>query len=158
QPIILRTGRVHKPGGVGDDAATATETKPKRRRKSKVKMQELFPSRYLRAADLQGNPRTVVINHVTHEDFKDDGITVKKTILHFNGSGTAPVVVNKTNWKMLVGLPAPTMTKTGPAPRSNCVRKRCRARAARLWTAFAFTKHRSPKSRRLSRRRRRRRP
>jgi hypothetical protein len=102
RPIILRSGKLHKPGGVGGHAVIATEPKPKRR--TKVKMQELFPSKYLRAADLQGKPRTVVINHVTHEDFEDDGVTVTKTILHFNGSGTAPVVVNKTNWKMLVAL------------------------------------------------------
>jgi len=67
-------------------------------------MNDLFPSKYLRAADLQGKPRTVVINHVTHEVFKDDGVSVTKTILHFNGNGTAPVVVNKTNWKMLVAI------------------------------------------------------
>jgi hypothetical protein len=69
-----------------------------------MKMTDLFPSKYLRAADLQGKPRTVVINHVTHEEFKDDGMPVKKTILHFSGNGTAPVVVNKTNWKMLVAI------------------------------------------------------
>jgi hypothetical protein len=101
-PIILRSGKLHKPGSVGDDAAIATATKPKRR--TKVKMNDLFPSKYLRAADLQGKPRTVVINRVSHEDFKDDGVTVKKTILHFSGNGTAPVVVNKTNWKMLVAI------------------------------------------------------
>jgi hypothetical protein len=100
--LELRTGKVLKPGSVGVDAAIAPETKPKRR--TKVKMQELFPSKYLRAADLQGKPRTVVISHVTHESFKDDGVSVTKTILHFNGSGTAPVVVNKTNWKMLVAI------------------------------------------------------
>src|SRR5215469_5611435 len=78
QPIILRSGKLHKPGSVGDDAAIATEPKPKRRRKLKVKMQDLFPSKYLRAADLQGQSRTVIIDHVTHDDFKDDGVSVKK--------------------------------------------------------------------------------
>jgi hypothetical protein len=103
QPIILRTGKVHKPAQQGVDAATATE--PKRKSKgTKMKMHDLFPSKYLRAADLQGKPRTVTIDHVTHEDFKDDGVNVKKTILHFEGNGTAPVVLNKTNWKMLVAI------------------------------------------------------
>jgi len=107
-PIVLRTGKLHKPAQPGDEAATATETepKPKRKRKLKMKMTDLFPSKYLRAADLQGRSRVVTIDHVTHEDFKDDGVTVKKTVVHFkrNGTGTAPLVVNKTNWKMLVAI------------------------------------------------------
>src|SRR5262249_29537554 len=102
--LVLRTGKVHKPGSVGDDAAIAIEPKHRRKDKPKMKMNDLFPSKYLRAADLQGKPRTVVIDHVSHEIFKDDGVSVTKTILHFKGSGTAPVVVNKTNWKMLVAL------------------------------------------------------
>ena len=54
EPIILRTGKVHKPAQPGDEAA---DCKPKRKRKGKsaMKMSELFPSKYLRAADLQGN-------------------------------------------------------------------------------------------------------
>jgi hypothetical protein len=58
----------------------------------------------LRAADIAGKPRVVTIDHVTHEDFKDDGVNVKKTVLHFRGKDTAPVVLNKTNWKMLVAI------------------------------------------------------
>jgi hypothetical protein len=102
EPITLRTGKVHKPMQLGVDAATATPTKPKR--EAKMKMQDLFPSKYLRAADLQGKPRVVTIDHVTHENFKDDGVNVKKTVVHFGGNGTAPVVLNKTNWRMLVAI------------------------------------------------------
>jgi hypothetical protein len=104
EPIILRTGKVHKPAQLGVDAANATEAKPKRKRKSKMKMQDLFPSKYLRAADLQGKPRVVTIDHVTHENFKDDGVNVKKTVVHFGGNGTAPVVLNKTNWRTLAAI------------------------------------------------------
>lgn len=104
QPIILRTGKVHKPGSVGDDVAIATEPKPKPKRKSKMKMTDLFPSKYLRAADIAGKPRTVVIDHVTHETFKDDGANVTKTILHFKGNDTRPMVLNKTNCKMLTAI------------------------------------------------------
>jgi hypothetical protein len=105
RPIVLRTGEVHRPAQPGGEAATAPKN-PKRKTKGKTKMklQDLFPSKYLRAADIQGKPRVVVIDHVTHEDFKDDGANVKKTVLHFRGNGTAPVVLNKTNWKMLVAI------------------------------------------------------
>ena len=65
-----------------------------------MKMSELFPSKYLRAADLQGKPRTVTIQKVEHATFKDDGADVTKTVLVFN-NGTAPMVVNKTNWQTL---------------------------------------------------------
>jgi hypothetical protein len=101
-PIILRTGEVHKP----EQRAIAAETELKRKTKgsSKMKMRDLFPSKYLRAADLQGKPRTVVIDHVSHEAFKDDGKDVQKAILHFKGNGTAPMVVNKTNFQMLVAI------------------------------------------------------
>jgi hypothetical protein len=107
QPIVLRTGKVWRPVQPGDEAATATKPKRKSRKaKRTMKMQELFPSKYLRAADIVGKPRVVTIDHVTHEDFKDDGVTVKKTVIHFkrNGTNTAPMVVNKTNWKMLVAI------------------------------------------------------
>ena len=54
-----------------------------------MKMQDLFPSKYLRAADLQGKPRTVTIERVTHETFKDDGEDVTKAVLHFSDSTRA---------------------------------------------------------------------
>jgi len=46
---------VHRPEQPA--VAAETELKPKRKRKgkSKMKMQDLFPSKYLRAADLQGS-------------------------------------------------------------------------------------------------------
>jgi hypothetical protein len=106
QPIVLRTGKVWSPEPREVAAETATEPKPKRKGKTKMKMNDLFPSKYLRAADLQGKPRVVTIEKVTHEPFKDDGVSVTKTVIHFkrNGTATAPVVVNKTNWKMLVAI------------------------------------------------------
>jgi hypothetical protein len=104
RPIILRTGKVFKP----EQPAVAAETQLKRKRKvkRKMKMSELFPSKYLRAADLQGKSRIVTIDHVEHEEFKDDGAVVKKTVIYFkrNGTNTQPMVCNKTNWKMIVAI------------------------------------------------------
>jgi hypothetical protein len=104
--LILRINKVHRPGRVGVDAATERNPKRQKKGKAKMKMNDLFPSKYLRAADLAGKPRVVTIEKVSHEDFRDDGVAVKKTVIHFrkNGTGTAPVVVNKTNWKMLVAI------------------------------------------------------
>jgi hypothetical protein len=105
EPIILHVRKTSEPAQPGDEAATATETSPQLQR-CFMKMQDLFPSKYLRAADIVGKPRVVTIEKVTHEPFKDDGVNVTKTVIHFrkNGANTAPVVVNKTNWKMLVAI------------------------------------------------------
>jgi hypothetical protein len=103
--LVLRTGRVLKPGSVGVDAAT--NLKPKRKRKgkgTKMKMNDLFPGKYLKAADLRGQPRVVTIERVEHTVFKDDGTDVTKAVLHFKEKGTAPVVTNKTNFQMLVAI------------------------------------------------------
>jgi hypothetical protein len=104
QPIVLRTGKVWSPEP--REVAAETALKRKRKGKPKMKMSEIFPSKYLRAADLQGKPRTVVVDHVTHDDFKDDGVSVRKTVVHFkrDGTNTQPMVCNKTNWKMLVAI------------------------------------------------------
>jgi hypothetical protein len=105
EPIIFHVGKTCEPAQPGDEAAkTATETETQLR--LTMKMKDLFPSKYLRAADLDG-PRIETIDKVTHEDFKDDGVNVKKTVIHFRkngGSAIAPVIVNKTNWKMLVAI------------------------------------------------------
>ena len=67
-------------------------------------MKELFPSKYCAAADLD-EPRIVTIDHVDHVAFKDnDGVSVTKPVLHFRGKDTAPMVCNKTNFKMLVAI------------------------------------------------------
>ena len=102
EPIILHVRKTSEPAQPSDEAATATATQMR----LVMKMNELFPSKYLRAADLE-SPRVETIDKVTHEDFKDDGVNVKKTVIHFRkngGSAVAPVVVNKTNWKMLVAI------------------------------------------------------
>jgi hypothetical protein len=69
-----------------------------------MKMHDMFPSKYLRAIDIAGKPRVVTIERVSHDDFVDDGVRVQKTVLHFVGGGTAPLVCNKTNWRMLVAI------------------------------------------------------
>src|SRR6516162_9323975 len=84
EPIILHVGKTSEPAQPGDEAATATETETQMR--LIMKMKDLFPSKYLRAADLEG-PRVETIDKVTHEDFKDDGVNVKKTVIHFRKNG-----------------------------------------------------------------------
>jgi hypothetical protein len=69
-----------------------------------MKMRELFPSKYLRSADLDGETRIVVVDHVEYDDLTNNGRTEKKAVLHFQGSGTKPFVCNKTNSLVMVEL------------------------------------------------------
>jgi hypothetical protein len=51
-----------------------------------------FPSKYIRPADLQGKPVTVVMSHVTKETLGDD----ERPVLYFQGKEKG-LVLNKTN-------------------------------------------------------------
>jgi arabinogalactan endo-1,4-beta-galactosidase len=57
-----------------------------------MKMSEEFPSKYLKAADLQGREVRVTMAHVEREKIGDDN----KPVLYFKGKEKG-VVLNKTN-------------------------------------------------------------
>lgn len=58
-----------------------------------MKSSDAFPSKYLKASDLQGRQVTVRMTHVDPEVISGD----KKFILYFSGK-TKGMVLNKTNW------------------------------------------------------------
>lgn len=58
-----------------------------------MKSSDAFPSKYLKAADLQGRQITVKMTHVASETIGGD----KKFILYFAGKEKG-MVLNKTNW------------------------------------------------------------
>jgi hypothetical protein len=62
---------------------------------------DLYQSKYLKAADLAGMPKQVVIANATLETFQNEGESVRKVVLHF--AGMKPMVINKTNWQILEG-------------------------------------------------------
>ncbi len=57
---------------------------------------ELYPSKYLSAADLQNRDVIVTIVKVEMEEFEDNGRKVTKPVVHFQGSPKA-MIFNKTN-------------------------------------------------------------
>ena len=57
---------------------------------------ELYPSKYLSAADLQNRDVAVTITKVEMEEFEDNGRKVTKPVVHFQGSPKA-MIFNKTN-------------------------------------------------------------
>lgn len=65
-----------------------------------MKSNDVFPSKWLKAEDLDGE-LTVTIARVAKETFKDDGKDVSKPCAYFEGMDKG-LIINKTNWKLLV--------------------------------------------------------
>jgi hypothetical protein len=65
-----------------------------------MKISEAFPSRYLKAADLNGHHTTAVIDHIEVEDI--DGRGKARPVLYFQGR-TKGCVLNKTNGTVIAG-------------------------------------------------------
>jgi hypothetical protein len=63
-----------------------------------AKRDDLFPSRYLRAGDLNGKPAVVTITSAPIENLKTpDGREDRKTVLYFR-TGKKVLPLNRTNW------------------------------------------------------------
>ena len=66
-------------------------------------LSELFPGKYLRAADLKGKDVSAVIETVAIEEFENDGRKQPKPVLYFKGTAKG-LVLNKTNSLMVAGI------------------------------------------------------
>jgi len=64
-----------------------------------MKIDELYPSRFIKATDLHGRPALHVVERVTLEEF-DDGET--KPAVHLQG--TKPLILNRTNAALIAGF------------------------------------------------------
>lgn len=62
-----------------------------------------FPSKYVRACDLQGQDRTLAISSVVMDDVGDHE---PKPVVYFNGTDKG-LVLNKTNANVIAGLYGP---------------------------------------------------
>ena len=62
---------------------------------------DFYPSRFIRAADLGGKDVVVTIDRVEAVEFEDNGVKVKKPVVHFRNAGIKGLVANKTNTKLL---------------------------------------------------------
>ena len=58
---------------------------------------EIYPSKFMRAVDLNGRDTTATIAYVTIEPFEADGKKQNKPVLHFEEGHLKPPVANKTN-------------------------------------------------------------
>jgi hypothetical protein len=71
---------------------------------SMATVEDFFPSRFLKAADLGGKERLVTIDRVESEVFEQDNNRRPKPVVHFKESGIKPMVANKTNYIMLAAV------------------------------------------------------
>jgi hypothetical protein len=63
-----------------------------------MRKDDVFPSKYLKAADLNGRPIVLVIESAPLEELKNpEGKTQSKTVLYFRGAKKA-LPLNITNW------------------------------------------------------------
>ena len=106
-----------------------------------MKKEDVFPSRFWKAADLNGKPMVVTIEGTVRETLKTpDGKSDEKPVLYFTGSKKS-LSLNVTNWDHVAGnLRRGTPTR-GLVTSSNCIRPK-RGWAARRWTAFVSDRRR----------------
>jgi hypothetical protein len=64
---------------------------------------DLFPSRCLKAADLDGKPRTLTISMAIRETFKNGGEEQSKLVVYFKGE-TKGLPLNITNFDAIMDI------------------------------------------------------
>ena len=68
-----------------------------------MNVNEVFPSTYLKASDLESGPQNVIINNCKTEQIGQDDAAKTMPVLEFR-DGAGALVVNKTNWNTLLSL------------------------------------------------------
>jgi hypothetical protein len=68
-----------------------------------AKRSDLFPSAFLKAADLNGEPLTVTIEKAPTETVKRSGADQQTTVLYFQG-GKKKLPLNMTNWDSVADI------------------------------------------------------
>jgi hypothetical protein len=69
-----------------------------------MKREDVFPSKYLKAADLKGKPVVLDIENAPLEVLKNgDGKEEHKTVLYFKGAKKA-LPLNQTNWDSVAAI------------------------------------------------------
>ena len=69
-----------------------------------MKRGDIFPSKYLKAADLKGRPLVAAIEEALTETFETAGGEGRKTVLHFRDRRVKPLPLNMTNWDAVADI------------------------------------------------------
>ena len=70
----------------------------------KLNLDDIFPSKYLKATDLKNGGVQVTITNITMEDIGQDAETESKAIVYFDKYGDRGLVLNKTNGYTLADI------------------------------------------------------
>jgi hypothetical protein len=68
-----------------------------------MKMNDLFPSNFLKKEDLAAGPKAVPIGHVAQEEIQGDGGKELKPVLHFAHT-LKPLILNMINYQSIAAL------------------------------------------------------
>jgi hypothetical protein len=83
-----------------------------------MKRDDLFPSKYLKCADLKGRPRVVEIGHAPVETLKNaKGEEQKKVVLYFKGAKKA-LPLNLTNFDAVAEIAGSDETNDWPGTKA----------------------------------------
>ena len=94
---------------------------------------EVFPSKYLKAADLKDKPRIVTIERAPYETLKGlDGKENPRVVLYFENVAKS-LPLNSTNFDAVCNATGCPDTEIGRDNRSNCTRPK------RLWEESRWT-------------------
>jgi hypothetical protein len=129
--------------GVGAEPFCIRDANTQTERLVKMKRDELFPSKYLKAADLKGKAVTVTIDRVTQETLDGAAGPQQKTVVHFKGTPKM-LVLNVTNFDMICKVLDLSDTDSWPGEKialyptttelrgeqKDCIRVRAAAKAA----------------------------
>jgi hypothetical protein len=99
-------------------AANACADFPRRQQKELImKRDDIFPSKYLKAADLKGRPHVVQIKHAPIETLKNPkGEEQRKVVLQFNGVKKS-LPLNLTNYDSVADIVGDDETNNWPGAR-----------------------------------------
>jgi hypothetical protein len=88
-----------------------------------AKRDEVFPSKFLRAADLGGKPITVTIESAPLETLKSpEGKEQTKTVLYFKKTKKA-LPLNRVNWDNVADATGEDDSENWITTRSSCTRR-----------------------------------
>jgi hypothetical protein len=91
----------------------APKAQSNRKKELLMKRDEIFPSRFLKAADFQ-QPRAVTIAGTAMEQFKNDGRDQDKLVITFKTRGVKPLVCNLTNFNVIAKIAGSDDTDAWP--------------------------------------------
>ena len=92
-----------------------------------MRAKDMFPSKYLKAADVKAKPIVAVISHLAQEMVGQGPDQKEKHVLYFEDQ--KPLVLNRTNWDTLEGAFGDSDDWPGQKVKIRCARTQYQGKA-----------------------------